>query len=116
MTHHLALIQDAGPTFAAIATAIKAARHSVFVVGWDLDSRTVLRPEASCPEEARLRWRRSKFEHGTPTCTGGAISYAMRFRIGHGDDARWDAERWGFFSQDDVPSPSNWMRRCEHSS
>ena len=43
MAHRLALIQDAGPTFAAIATAIEAARHSVFVVGWDLDSRTVLR-------------------------------------------------------------------------
>jgi uncharacterized membrane protein YdjX (TVP38/TMEM64 family) len=53
MAHRLALIQDAGPTFAAIATALEAARRSVFVVGWDLDSRTVLRPEASCPEDAR---------------------------------------------------------------
>ena len=54
MAHRLALIQDAGPTFAAIATAFEAARRSVFVVGWDLDSRTMLRPEAPCPEEARL--------------------------------------------------------------
>lgn len=52
--HRLALIQDAGPTFAAIATAIEAARRTVFVVGWDLDSRTLLRPEQSDPEDARL--------------------------------------------------------------
>ena len=54
IAHRLALIQDAGPTFAAIATAIEAARRTVFVVGWDLDSRTVLRPEAPCLENARL--------------------------------------------------------------
>ena len=41
---HLSLIQDAGPAFAAIADAMEAARESIFIVGWDLDSRTPLRP------------------------------------------------------------------------
>jgi phosphatidylserine/phosphatidylglycerophosphate/cardiolipin synthase-like enzyme/uncharacterized membrane protein YdjX (TVP38/TMEM64 family) len=54
IAHRLALIQDAGPTFAAIATAIEAARRSVFVVGWDLDSRTLLRPDAHSAEDDRL--------------------------------------------------------------
>jgi phosphatidylserine/phosphatidylglycerophosphate/cardiolipin synthase-like enzyme/uncharacterized membrane protein YdjX (TVP38/TMEM64 family) len=30
------------------------ARRSIFILGWDLDSRTVLRPEATVPEEMRL--------------------------------------------------------------
>ena len=41
---HLSLIQDAGPAFSAIADAFEAARETIFIVGWDLDSRTLLRP------------------------------------------------------------------------
>jgi phosphatidylserine/phosphatidylglycerophosphate/cardiolipin synthase-like enzyme len=41
---HLSLIQDAGPTFAAIAAAMEAARETIFILGWDIDSRTLLRP------------------------------------------------------------------------
>ena len=42
---HVAMIQDAGPAFAAIASALEEARRSIFILGWDLDSRTPLRPE-----------------------------------------------------------------------
>lgn len=49
----LALIQDAGPTFAHMADAIEAARQCIFILGWDVDSRTVMRPDASDPA-ARL--------------------------------------------------------------
>lgn len=49
----LALIQDAAATFAAIASAIEGARRSVFIIGWDIDSRTVLRPDDDQPT-ARL--------------------------------------------------------------
>lgn len=45
----LSLIQDAGPTFAHMADAIEAARRCVFILGWDVDSRTVMRPDASDP-------------------------------------------------------------------
>jgi len=41
----LSLIQDAGPAFASIADAMEAARETIFIVGWDLDSRTPLRPQ-----------------------------------------------------------------------
>jgi phosphatidylserine/phosphatidylglycerophosphate/cardiolipin synthase-like enzyme/uncharacterized membrane protein YdjX (TVP38/TMEM64 family) len=41
---HLSLLQDAGPTFAAIAAAMEAARETIFILGWDIDSRTLLRP------------------------------------------------------------------------
>lgn len=41
---HLSLIQDAGPAFAAIAAAMEAARETIFILGWDIDSRTLLRP------------------------------------------------------------------------
>jgi phospholipase D1/2 len=39
----LSLIQDAGPYFAHLADTFSAARRSIFVLGWDVDSRTVLR-------------------------------------------------------------------------
>ncbi|HEX2657549.1 MAG TPA: VTT domain-containing protein [Polyangia bacterium] len=41
----LAVIQDAGPTFAAMAEAMESARRTIFIIGWDIDSRTALRPE-----------------------------------------------------------------------
>ncbi|MES1207718.1 MAG: hypothetical protein ABUS79_17415, partial [Pseudomonadota bacterium] len=43
----LSLIQDAGPCFAHMADAFERARRSIFVLGWDIDSRTVLRPDAA---------------------------------------------------------------------
>src|SRR5207247_9556515 len=39
-----ALIQDAGPAFTAMADAMEAARRSIFILGWDIDSRVLLRP------------------------------------------------------------------------
>jgi phosphatidylserine/phosphatidylglycerophosphate/cardiolipin synthase-like enzyme/uncharacterized membrane protein YdjX (TVP38/TMEM64 family) len=50
----LTLLQDAGSAFGAIASAIEAARHTVFILGWDLDSRTVLRPGISEPADSVL--------------------------------------------------------------
>ena len=50
----LALLQDAGPTFAAMAAAMEKARRTIFILGWDLDSRTVLRPETTEPAERSL--------------------------------------------------------------
>lgn len=45
VAHRLTLLRDAEATFAAMASALEAARHTVFILGWDLDSRTVLRPD-----------------------------------------------------------------------
>jgi phospholipase D1/2 len=50
----LSLIQDAGPTFAAIASALEQAQRTIFILGWDLDSRTVLRPEATALDQRAL--------------------------------------------------------------
>lgn len=50
----LSMISDAGPCFAHMADAIEAARSNIFILGWDLDSRTVLRPDAKDPEERLL--------------------------------------------------------------
>jgi phospholipase D1/2 len=50
----LSLIQDAGPTFAHMADAIEAARRSVFILGWDIDSRTVMRPGGADPADRLL--------------------------------------------------------------
>jgi len=50
---HLSLIQDAGPAFAAIADAFEAARETIFIVGWDLDSRTPLRPQPGTSQPSR---------------------------------------------------------------
>ncbi len=54
---HLSLLQDAGPTFAAIAAAMEAARETIFILGWDIDSRTLLRPamaDGSVADESPL--------------------------------------------------------------
>jgi len=37
-----AVLIDAGAFFGAVRSALKQARRSVFIVGWDLDSRTKL--------------------------------------------------------------------------
>jgi phospholipase D1/2 len=50
----LSMIGDAGPCFAHMADAIEAAQSSVFIIGWDLDSRTFLRPDASDPADRLL--------------------------------------------------------------
>ncbi|MEP6653593.1 MAG: VTT domain-containing protein [Myxococcales bacterium] len=50
----LSLLQDAGPTFAAMASVMEAARKTIFIVGWDLDSRTVLRPDENDPYRRTL--------------------------------------------------------------
>jgi phospholipase D1/2 len=50
----LALIQDAGPCFSHVAEAFTGAVRSIFILGWDLDSRTVLRPEADEESERVL--------------------------------------------------------------
>ncbi|MEO7667923.1 MAG: hypothetical protein ABIW57_01205, partial [Polyangia bacterium] len=50
----LSLLQDAGPTFAAMASVMEAARKTIFIVGWDLDSRTVLRPDENDPHRRTL--------------------------------------------------------------
>lgn len=49
-----ALIQDAAATFSAMASALAAAERSIFVVGWDLDTRTVMRHQAPGVPETRL--------------------------------------------------------------
>jgi len=50
----IAIIHDAATTFAAMASAMLAARKSIFIVGWDLDSRTVLRQRGVGADETRL--------------------------------------------------------------
>jgi phosphatidylserine/phosphatidylglycerophosphate/cardiolipin synthase-like enzyme/uncharacterized membrane protein YdjX (TVP38/TMEM64 family) len=50
----LSLLQDAGPTFAAMASVMEAAQRTIFIVGWDLDSRTVLRPDENDPYRRTL--------------------------------------------------------------
>ncbi len=54
LAHRLAILQDADATFAAMASALEAARHTIFILGWDLDSRTVLRPDRTEPEDRVL--------------------------------------------------------------
>ena len=42
-----ALLVDAAPYFRAVRAAICAARHSIFILSWDIDSRTCLVPEGA---------------------------------------------------------------------
>jgi phospholipase D1/2 len=48
----LSLIQDGEQAFASMAASIEAARETVFILGWDFDSRVRLRPGTQ--DEARL--------------------------------------------------------------
>jgi phosphatidylserine/phosphatidylglycerophosphate/cardiolipin synthase-like enzyme/uncharacterized membrane protein YdjX (TVP38/TMEM64 family) len=50
----LTVIHDAAATFAAMASAMSAARKSIFILGWDLDSRTVLAYGGGGAGEVRL--------------------------------------------------------------
>ena len=46
-----AVLIDAAAFFAAVRNALQQARHSVFIVGWDLDSRTKLAGESCAAED-----------------------------------------------------------------
>jgi phospholipase D1/2 len=46
-THRFAMLVDAAAYFRAVRTAICNARHSVFILSWDIDSRTRLIPEGA---------------------------------------------------------------------
>src|SRR4051812_34179278 len=41
---HFALLVDADSYFRAVRAAIRAAQHSIFILSWDIDSRTHLVP------------------------------------------------------------------------
>ncbi len=47
-----AVLVDGGPFFAALDAALRQAKRSIFIVGWDFDGRIFLRPDA--PEEERI--------------------------------------------------------------
>lgn len=42
---------DAGPYFGALREALKKARHTVFIIGWDINSRVPLVGESGCAED-----------------------------------------------------------------
>ncbi len=44
---HFALLVDADQCFAAVRTALRAARHSIFILSWDIDSRMRLVPDGA---------------------------------------------------------------------
>lgn len=46
-THRLSVLVDAQPYFTALREALREARRSVFILGWDIDSRTRLVPEGA---------------------------------------------------------------------
>ncbi|MEP7061446.1 MAG: VTT domain-containing protein [Betaproteobacteria bacterium] len=43
----VAFLVDGGDYFGAVRAAIAAARHSIFILGWDIDSRMLLVPEGA---------------------------------------------------------------------
>jgi phospholipase D1/2 len=45
--HRFSMLVDAQAYFSAVRTAIRNARHSVFILSWDIDSRTWLVPEGA---------------------------------------------------------------------
>ena len=46
----LAFLIDGDSYYLALSRAIEKARHSIWIIGWDTDSRTRLRPEEDFPE------------------------------------------------------------------
>jgi phospholipase D1/2 len=46
-SHRFSMLVDAADYFRAVRAAIRAATHSVFILSWDIDSRTVLVPEGA---------------------------------------------------------------------
>jgi phosphatidylserine/phosphatidylglycerophosphate/cardiolipin synthase-like enzyme/uncharacterized membrane protein YdjX (TVP38/TMEM64 family) len=45
--HRFSLLVDADAYFRAVRAAVRAARHSIFILSWDIDSRTRLVPEGA---------------------------------------------------------------------
>jgi hypothetical protein len=67
MTAHAeraSVVVDAADYFAAAKSAILQARHAVFLIGWDFDTRIVLEPDDGTP--------------GVPNTLGHFLSYVVR--------------------------------------
>lgn len=65
-----AVLIDGANYFAALRSAILKARHSIFMLGWDIDSRARLCPTAeSCPEDPEA-----------PEALGALLSYVVTRR------------------------------------
>lgn len=64
--HRLAFLIDAAAYFAAVRSAIAQARRTVFIVGWDFDSRTQLVPDGC--------------DDGYPTELGELLKFVTRRR------------------------------------
>ncbi len=62
----LTLLADAAAYYPRLADAIEAARHSVFILGWDVHSRTRLRRDAP-PERSELARLLDRAVRNTPT-------------------------------------------------
>lgn len=72
----VALLIDAEQYFAALKTALLRARHSILMLGWDIDSRTVL-------DRSDDAFR--------PNTIGGVLNYVVRHRRGlHAHVLIWD--------------------------
>jgi phospholipase D1/2 len=61
-----AVVVDAAAYFSAVKTAILQARHSVFLIGWDFDTRIVLEPDDPAPD--------------VPNTLGAFLGYVVRRR------------------------------------
>jgi phosphatidylserine/phosphatidylglycerophosphate/cardiolipin synthase-like enzyme/uncharacterized membrane protein YdjX (TVP38/TMEM64 family) len=46
-THRFSMLVDASAYFRAVREAIRAAKHSIFILSWDIDSRTRLIPDGA---------------------------------------------------------------------
>ncbi|MFW6076180.1 MAG: phospholipase D-like domain-containing protein [Hyphomicrobiales bacterium] len=62
------VVVDAAAYFSAAKTAILAAKHAVFLIGWDFDTRIVLEPDDPAPD--------------VPNTLGPFLSYVVRRRPG----------------------------------
>ena len=52
----VAFLFDAGPYYQSLASALERAEHSVFVLGWDIDSRVRLRRQPGATFETSALW------------------------------------------------------------
>jgi len=78
----LAIIQDAGPTFAALAEAMAMARRSLFILGWDIDSRTPLEPGPARPPRGSGPAGSSPHDADTPDHTAHRNKPLLPFLLG----------------------------------
>jgi phosphatidylserine/phosphatidylglycerophosphate/cardiolipin synthase-like enzyme/uncharacterized membrane protein YdjX (TVP38/TMEM64 family) len=69
----LAFLVDGADFFRAFREAAKAARRSLLIVGWDIDSRVELLREAAAPGE-----RRTHAEDGLPVALGDFLHALLR--------------------------------------